>query len=33
MIDRCFYPNSIEAIMDNLRRESHPFATQILDRM
>lgn len=27
LIDRCFWPNSIEAIMDNLRRESDPFAT------
>ena len=33
MIDRCFLPNSVEAIMDNLRREDHPFAAQILKRM
>ena len=26
MIDRCFLPNSVEAIMENLRREDHPFA-------
>ena len=33
MIDRCFWPSSVEAIMDNLRRESHPFAKEILERM
>ena len=33
MIDRCFLPNSVEAIMENLRQEQHPFAAQILERM
>jgi len=30
MIDRCFWPNSVEEIMDNLRKESHPYAKTIL---
>lgn len=33
MIDRCFWPNSVEEIMDNLRRETHPFAKEALQRM
>ena len=30
MIDRCFYPNSVEEIMENLRKEEHPFAKEVL---
>lgn len=26
MIDRCFWPNSVEEIMENLKRENSPFA-------
>jgi hypothetical protein len=26
LIDRCFYSRSVEEIMDNLRKEVHPFA-------
>jgi len=33
LIDRCFWPDSVEAIMDNLRRETEPIAKQILDKM
>lgn len=33
MIDRCFWPNSVEEIMDNLRREAHPFAKEVLQKM
>jgi Enoyl-CoA hydratase/isomerase len=33
MIDRCFFGNSVEQIMDNLRREKHPFATECLQQM
>lgn len=33
MIARCFYSNTIEEIMDNLSKETEPFAKQILDRM
>lgn len=33
MIDRCFWSNSIEEIMDALRRETHPFAKEILQKM
>ena len=33
MIDRCFYPNSVEEIMENLRREEHPFAKEVLQKM
>ena len=33
MIDRCFWSNSVEEIMDNLRREAHPFAKEILLKM
>ena len=33
MIDRCFWPNTVEEIMDNLKRETDPFAKVILERM
>ena len=33
LIDRCFYSNSVEEIMRNLRRENHPFAKACLERM
>jgi len=33
MIDRCFWSNSIEEIMDALKRETHPFAKEILQKM
>jgi len=33
LIDRCFYSNSLEEIMDNLRRESDPFAKKCLQAM
>ena len=33
MIGRCFYSNSIEEIMQNLREENHPFATKCLEAM
>lgn len=33
LIDRCFWSNSIEEIMENLKRESHPFAQEILQKM
>ena len=33
MIDRCFWPDSVEQIMDLLRKETHPFAKDILQRM
>lgn len=33
MIDRCFYSNSVEQIMENLRKESHPFANRCLKAM
>ena len=33
MIDRCFWPNTVEEIMENLKMESHPFAKEILERM
>ena len=33
MIDRCFWPNTVEEIMENLKRESDPFAKVILERM
>jgi hypothetical protein len=33
LIDRCFYPRSVEEIMDNLRREPHPFAKECLEHM
>ena len=26
LIDRCFYPSTVQEIMENLRKESHPFA-------
>ena len=33
LIDRCFYPDSVEEIMSNLREETHPFAAQVLQKM
>ena len=33
LIDRCFFGNSVEEIMDNLRKENHPFATECLKQM
>lgn len=33
MIDRCFWPDSIEEIMSNLKCETHPFAKTILAKM
>jgi hypothetical protein len=33
LIDRCFYSNNVEEIMENLRKENHPFARECLDAM
>ena len=33
LIDRCFWPNTIEEIMDNLRKEDHPIAKNMLEKM
>lgn len=33
LIDRCFWSNSVEEIMDNLRREDHPIAKEMLSKM
>jgi len=33
MIDRCFWHNSVEEIMEALKKESHPFARQCLQAM
>ena len=33
MIDRCFWPNSVEEIINNLNKETHPFAKEILQKM
>jgi enoyl-CoA hydratase len=33
MIDRCFYPDTVEEIMENLRAEKSPYAKQIIERM
>jgi hypothetical protein len=33
LIDRCFYSNSLEEIMDNLRKETDPFAKKCLKAM
>lgn len=33
MIDRCFFPNSVKEIMENLRLENHPFAKEVLQKM
>lgn len=33
MIGRCFYPNSIEEIKQNLREEGSPFALKCLEAM
>jgi hypothetical protein len=30
MIDRCFWPSSIEEIMENLRNEDDKFARELL---
>lgn len=32
-INRCFYPNTIEEIMENLRLENTPFSLQCLEKM
>ena len=33
LVDRCFWPDTVEEIMDLLRKETHPFAKDILQRM
>ncbi len=33
LIDRCFFSNSVEEIMANLKKESHPFAKECLKAM
>lgn len=33
LIDRCFWPDNVQDIMENLRRETDPFAKVMLDRM
>jgi hypothetical protein len=33
MISRCFWPNTVEEIMENLKMETHPFAKEILLRI
>ena len=33
LISRCFYPSTVEEITENLRRETDPFAKEILARM
>ena len=33
LIDRCFRHNSVEQIIQSLRRETHPFAKEVLARM
>jgi enoyl-CoA hydratase/carnithine racemase len=33
LIDRCFWPNTIEEILENLRKEDDKFAKEILERM
>jgi hypothetical protein len=33
MIDRCFWSNSVEEIIESLKRESNPFAKEILQKM
>ena len=33
LIDRCFWHDSVEEIMESLSRESHPFAQEVLERM
>ena len=33
IIDRCFYPRSVEEIMQNLKKEPHPFAKECLAAM
>ena len=33
LIDRCFWSNSIEEIMENLRNEDDKFAQEVLQRM
>ena len=33
LIDRCFYSNSVEEIMENLKKETDPFAAQCLAAM
>jgi len=33
MLDRCFFSSSVEEIMENLKRETHPFAKECLEAM
>lgn len=33
MVDRCFWHNSVEEIMEALKKENHPFAKQCLQSM
>lgn len=33
LIDRCFWPDSVEEIMENLKRETDPIAKDFLSRM
>ena len=33
MIHRCFYPDSVEEIMENLKKENTPFTRQCLEAM
>lgn len=33
LIDRCFWPDNVNEIMDNLKRETEPIAKVILKRM
>ncbi len=33
LIDRCFYSNSVEEIMENLKKETQPFALKMLNAM
>jgi len=33
LIDRCFRADSVEEIMENLQKENHPFAQDILQKM
>ena len=33
LIDRCFRADSVEEIMENLQKENHPFAQEVLEKM
>lgn len=33
LIDRCFYSDSVEQIMENLKKETDPFARKCLEAM